>query len=116
VTPELERLVATLEEQRAGLLKKLEGLSEQDARRSLVPSGTNLAGLVQHLTFVEAKWFEGIVGGRSPSRGQRSMVVDPSVSLRTLRSEYRAACDASTQIITALGTADAPVDQGGKGP
>ena len=46
---------------RAGVLKKLAGLSEEDARRSTVPSGTNLAGLLQHLTFVESHWFEHIV-------------------------------------------------------
>jgi Protein of unknown function (DUF664) len=76
--------------------------------------GPNLAGLVQHLTFVESKWFEGIVAGGAPSRGRRSMEFDPSVSLRALRSEYRAACDAINQIVTALGTADAPLTHNGK--
>jgi hypothetical protein len=42
------------------------------------------------------------------------MEVDPSVSLRALRSEYRAACDASNQIVTALGTADAPPTHNGR--
>ena len=86
-TAEVEHLLATLDGLRAGVLEKLAGLSEVDARRSTVGSGTNLAGLVQHLTFVEAKWFEGIVGGGTPTRGARSMVVDPAVSLRTLRAE-----------------------------
>jgi hypothetical protein len=67
VTPELQELLALLEGQRAGVLKKLAGLGEDDARRSTVPSGTNLAGLVQHLTFVEAKWFEGNVAGARPA-------------------------------------------------
>ncbi len=38
---------------RAGLLGKLEGLSEYDLRRPLTPSGTNLLGLVKHLAGVE---------------------------------------------------------------
>jgi len=38
--------------QRAGVLKKLDALTDEDARRSIVASGSNLAGLVQHLTFV----------------------------------------------------------------
>ena len=100
MTREVEALVAALDDERAGVLKKLVGLSEMDARRTTVPSGTNLAGLLQHLTFVEAKWFESIVGGRSPSRGQRSMDVDPSVSLKTLRADSRAACEASTDCQT----------------
>jgi hypothetical protein len=114
VTPELEDLVAALEAQRAGVLQKLAGLSHEDARRSTVASGTNLAGLVQHLTFVESKWFEGIVAGGTPSRGLRSMTVDPSIPLRTLRSDYRAACEASDEIIAALGEATAPVTRDGK--
>jgi hypothetical protein len=114
VTPELRQLHAVLEAQRAGVLKKVAGLSDADARRSTVSSGTNLAGLLQHLTFVEGKWFGQIVAGRASNPGERSMLVDPSVSLRTLRAEYRAACDASDEIIAAIGDPDAPVHRDGK--
>ena len=108
MTPEVEQLCATLEGQRAGVLKKVAGLSDDDARRSPVGSGTNLAGLLQHLAFVESKWIEGIVAGRNP-RGTRSMQVDPSVPLRTLRAAYRSACATSDEIIRAIGDADAVV-------
>jgi hypothetical protein len=47
---ELEELRRSLDGLRASVPRKLTGLSEADARRSTVPSGTNLAGLVQHLT------------------------------------------------------------------
>jgi hypothetical protein len=114
MTPEVEQLRAALDGLRAGVLKKLAGLSDEDARRSTVDSGTNLAGLVQHLTFVESMWFEGIVAGEKVARGDRSMRVDPSVSLRTLRAEYRAACAASNEIIAIVGGADAPVTRNGK--
>ena len=107
-------MLATLEHLRAGVLKKLAGLSEADARRPLVGSGTNLAGLLQHLTFVEARWFEEVVGGTPPRRGRRSMTVDPSVSLRELRADYRAACETSNEIITAIGDGDAPIAHGGR--
>ncbi len=36
---------------------KLEGLSEYDVRRPLVPTGTNLLGLVKHLAGVELGYF-----------------------------------------------------------
>ena len=42
------------------------------------------------------------------------MQVDPSVSLGMLRAGYRAACQASNEIIRALGDADAPVIRNGK--
>ena len=114
VTPEVKELLAALDGQRSGVLKKLAGLSDADARRSTVESGTSLAGLLQHLTFVESLWFEEVVAGGTAGRGSRSMEVDPSVSLRTLRSDYRAACDASNEIVAALGDADLPVTRNGK--
>lgn len=105
--------MATLQVFRKGVLEKLSGLSPDDARRSTVPSGTNVAGLIQHLTFVEGKYFEQIVAGRKPSRGARSMQVSPEVSLSTLRSAYRAACESSDEIMRSLGDAAAPVNHEG---
>lgn len=58
MTPEAEQLRVVLDGSRASVLRKLAALSDEDARRSTVDSGTNLAGLVQHLTFVESMWFE----------------------------------------------------------
>lgn len=114
MTPEVEQLRAALDGLRAGVLKKLAGLSEDDARRSTVDSGTNVAGLVQHLTFVESLWFEEVVAGGKATRGLRSMSVDSSVSLRTLRADYRAACEASNGIIASIGDPEAPVTRNGK--
>jgi Protein of unknown function (DUF664) len=42
---------------RDALLWKLDGLSEYDARRPLVPTGTNLLGLVKHVAGVAAGYF-----------------------------------------------------------
>ena len=42
-----------LQDARDALLWKLEGLSEYDVRRPLVLSGTNLLGLVKHVTAAE---------------------------------------------------------------
>jgi hypothetical protein len=72
MTREVEQLRAVLEGLRAGFIKKLAGLSDVDARRSTVDTGTNLAGLLQHLTYVESKWFEENVAG-CKANGNRSM-------------------------------------------
>ncbi|MEQ7128142.1 DinB family protein [Actinopolymorpha sp. B11F2] len=108
MTSEMRQLRAALDGLRAGVLKKLAGLSEADARRSTVDSGTNLAGLLQHLTYVESLWFEEVVAGGT-AKGIRSMQVDPSVSVRTLRAGYKAACETSNRIVEAIGDLDAPV-------
>jgi hypothetical protein len=42
-----------LQDSRATLLAKLEGLSEHDRRRPMTPTGTNLLGLVKHLAGLE---------------------------------------------------------------
>lgn len=52
-----ETLHRYLKAGRKALLWKLDGLSEYDIRRPLVPSGTNLLGLVKHLASVELGYF-----------------------------------------------------------
>ena len=47
---------------RAAVLWKLEGLSEYDVRRPLVPTGSNLLGLVKHLATVEWGHFGAAFG------------------------------------------------------
>src|SRR5258708_28314024 len=48
---------------RDALLWKLDGLSEYDVRRPMVPTGTNLLGLVKHVAGMEAGYF-GTTFGR----------------------------------------------------
>jgi hypothetical protein len=51
-----------LRDARTAVLWKLSGLTEYDVRRPLVPTGTNLLGLVKHLATVE--WGHFGAGGR----------------------------------------------------
>jgi uncharacterized damage-inducible protein DinB len=85
-----------LQDAREALLWKLEGLSEYDARRPLVPSGTNLLGLVKHVTAVELGYF-GDTFGR-PSADQMpwdesdpmwDMFAAPEESRESLIALYR---------------------------
>ena len=52
-----------LQEGREAVVWKLDGLSEYDIRRPLVPTATNLLGLVKHLAYVEIGYF-GVTFGR----------------------------------------------------
>jgi hypothetical protein len=54
---EKESLKAALDRHRDAVLWKLEGLDDEQLRRSPVPSGTSLLGLVKHLAAVEYSWF-----------------------------------------------------------
>ena len=51
---------------RDDVVRSLDGLSEYDVRRPLVPSGTNLLGLVKHLTGIELGYLGASVGRPSP--------------------------------------------------
>jgi uncharacterized damage-inducible protein DinB len=52
-----DTLARYLQVAREALLWKLEGLSEYDIRRPMVPTGTNLLGLVKHVASVESEYF-----------------------------------------------------------
>jgi len=56
-------LRAFLDEQRDAVVRKIEGITEEEARRSLVASGTSLAGIVKHLAYVERFWFQRMFSG-----------------------------------------------------
>ncbi len=64
MTTESQALVSSLAAQRDHVLGILEGLSEEDLRRPILPSQWTCAGLVHHLTIdVERFWFRAVVAG-----------------------------------------------------
>jgi uncharacterized damage-inducible protein DinB len=54
---EKQSLYVSLDRHRDAVLWKLEGLDDEQLRRPMTPSGTNLLGLVKHLAAVEYGWF-----------------------------------------------------------
>lgn len=63
-------LQQVLNDGRATMLWKLDGLSEYDLRRPMTPTGTNLLGLVKHLAGVELGYF-GVTFGRPSDESSR---------------------------------------------
>ena len=55
----------TLKNLRAVVAWKLAGLDDETAKQSVVDSATTLLGIVHHLAWVEAWWFQEVFGGRS---------------------------------------------------
>jgi uncharacterized damage-inducible protein DinB len=64
-TDTTETLLRYLQRAREHLLATLDGLSEHDVRRPLVPSGTNLLGLVKHSASTEIGYFNDCLGRES---------------------------------------------------
>jgi len=98
-----------LQDAREALLWKLEGLSEYDVRRPLVPSGTNLLGLVKHVTGGELGYFGDTFGRPSldqlpwdESDPMSDMFAFPEESRESLTSLYRRTWAHSDATIDAL--------------
>ena len=63
-TAERELLLDRLSDQRRHVLAQLEGLSDEQLRRPVLPSGWSCLGLVRHLTLSDERyWFEVVVAG-----------------------------------------------------
>lgn len=59
-------LLRSLDNQRGHVLGALEGLSDEDLRRPVLPTGWTCLGLVQHLTIdVERLWFWNVAAGQT---------------------------------------------------
>ena len=103
---------AFLDEHRRALHDSLDGLSEEQARRSLVPSRTTLLGLVKHATFVEKVWFDEAVTCRTraeigiPATPDESFVLDDGDTIDSVRRAHREACESSRRATSSLGSDD----------
>jgi hypothetical protein len=101
-----------LNEHRDALNGCLDGLTEEQVRRSLVPSRTTLLGLVKHATFVEKVWFDEAITCRSrteigiPATPDESFVLDHDDTIATVQRAHREACDASRRATSSLGLDD----------
>ncbi|MEV1007943.1 DinB family protein [Streptomyces sp. NPDC049881] len=68
---ELAALKGALDRQREHVLGILDGLSDENLRRPVLPSGWSCLGLVHHLTMdVERFWFPGVIAGDPDVAGQ----------------------------------------------
>src|SRR6185503_246816 len=95
-TGELDTALAFLDFVRSCVLKKASGLTEEQLRRVLVPSGTSILGLIQHLTIGERFWFGyHFTGDADDSDFDFDMVVSPDRSAAEVIDDYRAACEQS---------------------
>src|SRR5579863_5335218 len=100
---------AFLDEHRRALNSCLDGLSEEQVRRSLVPSRTTLLGLVKHATFVEKVWFDEAVTCRPraqigiPATPDESFILHDNDTIATVQQAHREACESSRRATSALG-------------
>jgi hypothetical protein len=113
-------LCALLGYQRASLLRKVDGLTDEQAAWSPVPSGTSLQWLVVHMADAERTW---VVQRFAGQRGARTddIVAGPVGRLADAVAAYRAISDEADAIVAAApgldtrcsaDVGDPPVDLG----
>jgi Protein of unknown function (DUF664) len=97
-----------LDEHRSQLNRCLDGLTEEQARRSLVPSRTTLLGLVKHATFVEKVWFDEAVTCRSraeiglPATPDESFILYDGDTIGTIQRAHQEACEAARRATASM--------------
>ena len=103
-----KRLDSSLDHYRTLLRDCLEGLTEEEARRSLVPSKTTPLGLVKHVTYVEKFYFEHCVTGRPlkqigvATTPDSSFVLTKKDTIESIRDAHHKACAESRQVANKL--------------
>ena len=107
---ELEVALAFLGFARACVLKKTQGLTEEQLRAPGVPSGTSLLGLVHHLTGCERYWFGyHLDAGLPEDDGDMGMAAPETLAVERVLEGYRAAIRDSDERLRAIGDPAAPM-------
>ena len=113
--PDKEMLEAYLDYHRATLLMKIDGVSDADLRRPMVPSGTSLLGMVKHLAWVERGWFQECFAGEeipippwTDDDPDADFRIEPDESTQQIIDLYLDACERSREITTAATSLDQP--------
>jgi len=106
------QLETFLDEHRAALRGCLDDLTEEQARRRLVPSMTTLLGLVKHATFAEKVWFGGALTDHKrqemglPPRAADAFILSDEDTIESVRRAHDEACAASRRATAGLGLDD----------
>jgi uncharacterized damage-inducible protein DinB len=113
--PEREMLESYLDYHRATLLMKTDGVSDDDLRRPMVPSGTNLLGMVKHLAWVERGWFQECFAGHeippppwTDEDPDADFRIEPDETTQQIIDLYQEACERSRAITRAADSLDQP--------
>jgi hypothetical protein len=110
--PPKELFEQFIDEHRHDLSHSLDGMTEEQARASMVPSRTTLLGLVKHATFVEKVWFDEAVTCRSraeiglPENAADSFTLVEGDTVASIRTAHEDACAASKAAVGGLGLDD----------
>ena len=100
-----------LEEQRAALLRKVDGLTEEQALLRPTPSDFCLLTLLKHVAFAERRWFQLEVARRDvpglwPPPDDRELRVEEGDTMASVRALYESVIDENRVILEGVDELD----------
>lgn len=101
---ELSGLAMFLSEQRSALLRKLDGLSDDDAKRRPTASAFSMLTLIKHVAHVERRWFQLEIARRQveglwPPPDDRELRIEEEDTVISIRSFYETVIEENEQIL-----------------
>ncbi|WP_067844449.1 DinB family protein [Nocardia lijiangensis] len=102
---EIEVLRGFLDYVRSAIAAKVDGAPEPQVRTPAVPSGTNLLGLLEHLTFVERATFLG----EEVTNWKTTFHAAPADSVADVVDRYRTTVERANEVLDGCTDLGAPV-------
>ncbi len=99
---ERELLLRWLAFLRAGVLRKVEGISDDEARWTPPGSLIPLLGIVSHLTHVEWRWIDGGMRGEQTSRSEEEFRPGPELTVTAAVAAYRERAAATDEAVRSI--------------
>jgi len=112
IADERTQIEQFLDTNRDELVEALDGLTDEQARRRLVPSLTTLLGLVKHVTWAEQVWFHVGLAGHTrdelgiPHENDPSWALSEEDTVASVLAEYRRVCGEAREIAAPYGLDD----------
>lgn len=108
---ELDGLRMFLEEQRAAILRNLDGLTDEQAVSHPTVSDFCMLTLVKHVAFVERRWFQLEVARRDlpglwPPPDEAELRLEPGDTVESIRTFYEEIIAENRQILDAVDELD----------
>jgi hypothetical protein len=104
---ELAGIVMFLEEQRASIVRKIDGLTDEQALSRPTASSFSLLTLVKHVAFVERRWFQLEIARRDvpglwPPPDDRELRAEPGDTVASVVALYQGVIDENREILSGV--------------
>lgn len=93
---------------RDAIIRKIDGLTEEQARWKPAPTANPLINIVVHLTGVERNWFQRVIAGRDVERDRDGefAAVPAEVTVASAIEAYRQECEQSNAVLDGISVDD----------